>query len=44
MTQPVNLDLSILNDNEDDILSHTYRSPPFREVHLSNLDPSLLIS
>ena len=36
---PINLDPSSLNHDEDDILSHTYRSPPFREVHLSDLDP-----
>lgn len=34
--QPINLDP---HDEEDDILSHTYRSPPFREVHLSDLEP-----
>lgn len=31
---PIHLDL---HDEEDDILTHTYRSPPFREVRLSDL-------
>lgn len=40
--QPIHLDLldidpSNLHDDEDGILTHTYRSPPFREVHLSDL-------
>ena len=41
--QPIHLDSMLdidpsnLHDEEDGILSHTYRSPPFREVHLSDL-------
>ena len=35
---PLLLDSSNLLDDEDDILTHTYRSPPFREVHLSDLE------
>jgi hypothetical protein len=41
--QPIHLDLEdIDHDEEDGVLTHTYRSPPFREVHLSDLeDPPL---
>ena len=28
-----------LEDEDDDILTHTYRSPPFREAHLPDLEP-----
>ena len=37
--QPNHLDPSYLHDDEDSILAHTYRSPPFREVRLSDLEP-----
>jgi hypothetical protein len=34
--QPIHLHPANLHEEADDILTHTYRSPPFREVHLSN--------
>jgi hypothetical protein len=34
------LDIDSLNLHEqDDILTHTYRSPPFREAHLPDIEP-----
>ena len=38
--QPIHLDPSDLHDDDEDgILTHTYRSPPFREVRPSDLEP-----
>jgi hypothetical protein len=38
--QPIHLDPSNLHDEDDSILTHIYRSPPFRKVHLSDIDHS----
>lgn len=38
---PIHLDPTLVTDHDEDdgLLTHTYRSPPFREVHLSDLEP-----
>jgi len=39
--QPTTLDIDPLKleDEDDDVLTHAYRSPAFRQAHLPDLEP-----